>query len=408
MQRLNSTPRRMAATIAIATTFVAGLGSSDAADHLDTPSVIADARADIGDLFAWTAANGRQLNLAMTIVGHSFSDQLAYTFHIDSGEKFGKTRASVTIECRFKSMNAVDCRLDDSDHASGDASRSAGLEGRNHQMRVFAGLRDDPFFNNVRGTRDAYNVAAAALRKGAGVDAAGCPKFDAATSQTLLNRWRHTEGGQARNFLAGWTPASIVVSVDLDGVRKGGPLLAVWGTTDGTNGQIDRMGRPLTANALLATLGPDEVSDELKERYNKATPATAAAFVPEIEKGLAFYDGLDGQCGNQSFIELGAEPALRYRELADILADDRLWVNSELTACTKFFAVEIASYTGRMEADDDCGGRTPSEDAIDVYRSLLVNGTSTGVDDGVDRDERELSAEFPFLAAPEATVAVKR
>jgi hypothetical protein len=29
--------------------------------------VIADPRADIGDVYAWTAPNGRQLNLAMTI-----------------------------------------------------------------------------------------------------------------------------------------------------------------------------------------------------------------------------------------------------------------------------------------------------------------------------------------------------
>jgi len=53
-----------------------------ASDHLDTSSVVADPRADIGDLFAWTSYEGRRLNLVMTIVGHTFSDQLQYVFQL--------------------------------------------------------------------------------------------------------------------------------------------------------------------------------------------------------------------------------------------------------------------------------------------------------------------------------------
>ena len=49
----------------------------------------------------------------------------------------------------------------------------------------------------------------------------------------------------------------------------------------------------------------------------------------------------------------------------------------------------------------DCGGRTPNYDAVDVFRSLLVNGTSSGVEDGVGRDDRlHSTTTFPFLAAP--------
>jgi hypothetical protein len=36
-----------------------------ASDHLDTPTVIADPAADIGDIFAWTSSDGRRLNLVM-------------------------------------------------------------------------------------------------------------------------------------------------------------------------------------------------------------------------------------------------------------------------------------------------------------------------------------------------------
>lgn len=386
----------LAALLAFAAT------AANASDHLDSPSVIADPRADIGDLYAWTSPNGRQLNLVMTIVGHTFSDRLHYTFHVDSGAQFGGTTATTTIDCHLATATEMECRAGFGDYARGDASAPNPLDER-ERFRVFAGLRDDPFFNNVKGTRAAYNAAVAAMKSGAALDAAGCPMFDRATADAILDEWRHTDGGPAKNFLEGWTPASLVVAIDLDVVAKGGPLLAVWATTSDTKRQFDRMGRPLTGNALLGTIAPAEVSDDLKERYNAATPATAASFVGEIEKGLALYDGFDGACGNSWLADAKAAAADRYRPLATLLADDRLWVDSRRTECTQFFAVELANLSGRTDAANDCGGRTPVEDAIDVYRSLLANGTTRGIDDGVDRDDHEHSTSvFPFLAAAEA------
>jgi len=339
----------------------------------------------------------------MTIVGHSFSDRLRYVLHIDSGKRFGRTTATTSIVCRFHAANALECRVGDADYVRGDATSPDGLQGRNHRFRIFAGLRDDPFFNNVKGTRAAYQTAATALHSGAAVDAAGCPSFDQATSQAILYQWRHTDGGPPTNFLAGWTPASIVISVDLDVVTKGGKMLAVWGATSAEDRQLDRAGRPLTGNALLGTLAPDDVSDSLKEQYNAATPATAARFVPEIEKALGLYDGFDGKCGNQLLADREAAPSMRYRALATLLADDRLWVNSASTVCTQLFAVELATLAGQSALKDDCGGRTPNYNSVNVYRSLLVDGTTDSVDDGVEHDEREHSATvFPFLAPPDA------
>jgi len=63
------------------------------------------------------------------------------------------------------------------------------------------------------------------------MDAAGCPRFDRATSQAILDRWRQTDGGPATNYLAGWKSAALVISVDLDVIDSGGKLLAVWGGT---------------------------------------------------------------------------------------------------------------------------------------------------------------------------------
>jgi hypothetical protein len=227
MQKLSLHARRFPAAMVIAAWLTPG--SAVASDHLDTPTVIADPAADIGDVFAWTSADGRRLNLAMTIVGARFSDRLQYVFHVDSGPRFGETTATAAVVCRFDAASAVECWAGDADYARGDASQPAGLDGNNRRFRVFAGLRDDPFFNNVKGTRAALNAAAAALTAGAPVDAAGCPQFAAATSQAIFDQFRHTEGGPAKNFLAGWKSAALVISIDLEVVRAGGALLAVWG-----------------------------------------------------------------------------------------------------------------------------------------------------------------------------------
>jgi hypothetical protein len=378
---------------------LASSGGAQASDHLDTPSVVADPRADIGDIFAWTSADGRRLNLAMTLVGHAFSEDLAYVFHVDSGKGFGRTTATTVISCHFARGQAR-CQAGKADSLRGDVGGAEGLQGRNGRFRVFAGRRDDPFFNNVRGTREAYDFAAQGLRAGAKADEAGCPAFDAATSRGVLQRWRQTGGGPAQNLLAGWTSAALVVSVDLDVVDGGGRMLAVWAETATDRRRIDRMGRPLTGNALLATLGPDTVSDALKEQYNRASPAASDAFVPEIEKTLGLYDAFDGVCGD-AFLADRSAGASRYLPLAILLADDRLWIDSASRRCTTLFAVELAVLAGRDGFRGDCGGRAPTYDAVDTYRSLLVNGSTTGVEDGVDRDDGEPSdAVFPFLAPP--------
>jgi hypothetical protein len=206
--------------------------SAFAADHLDTPTVTADPAADIGDLFAWTSSDGRRLNLVMDIVGRKFSDRIQYVFHVDSGSRFGATTTTTTILCQFDVSNAVECWLGDADFVRGDASRPNGLEGMKKRFKVFAGLRDDPYFNNVRGTRSALDFAGAAIQTGAAPkDASGFFKFDRATSQQILERWHLTNGEPAKNFLAGWKTSALVVSVDLSAVNSGGPLLAVWGRT---------------------------------------------------------------------------------------------------------------------------------------------------------------------------------
>ena len=394
-----------------------------ASDHLDTPTVIADPAADIGDIFAWTSSDGKRLNLVMDIVAHQFSDHLQYVFHVDSGKSFGKTTATTLIVCRFDAAGIAECWVGGEDYVHGDAGNISGIEGKNRRFRLFAGLRDDPFFNNVKGTREMYGVAGSALKRGTPVDGAGCPQFDEATSHTILDTWRHTSGGAAQNFLAGWKSSSLVISVDLDVVARGGNLLAVWGAVhkvprtapshmksaaDKTppipklGEPIERTARPLIKTALVGgPLAPDNESDQRKEAYNRVARNGWAKFSSDIQKTLGLYDGFDGKCGNQWLADTKGKSSHRYDRLAKVLADDRVWVNSKSAVCTQFLAVELTEFKIPGALSNDCGGRTPNYDASNIFRSLLVNGTMAGAIDGLDHDDKVHSTtDFPFLAAP--------
>lgn len=397
--------RRRVAALWSAFAFCALIASTaQASDHLDSPATVANPAADIADVYAWLAPGGRQLNLAMTIQGHTFSDRVRYVLHIDSGHTFGHTSASTTIACHFAAANAVRCKLGNLDSASGDASQAAGLVGDHHRFRVYAALRDDPFYNNIKGLVGAYQTASTAIKNGATVDAAGCAQFDAATAKRIQNQMSHTDGGAAQNFLYNWSVSAIVITVDLDAISKGGKLLAVWGTTTVGQRTLDRMARPFVANTLLgaAPFSTDEASGTRRQAFNEARPATAGKFIADLQRSLAFQDSLDGQCGNQLLATSAVSPS-RYRALARVFADDRLWVNSGATACTQFFAVELAQLADRKALGSDCGGRSPGYDTSNMWRSLLIAGTTSGISDGLRQDEHPPSAtEFPFLAPPDA------
>ena len=69
-----------------------------------------------------------------------------------------------------------------------------------------------------------------------------------------------------------------------------------------------------------------------------------------------------------------------------MFADDRLWIDSSSGVCTHFFAIEIAGVGNQKELSRDCGGRTPTYDTSNTWRSLLIAGGLTGVTDGLEEN----------------------
>src|SRR5260370_25626887 len=131
MHRFRLKPKWFSLLIFSGMFFATVFHAAYASDHLDTPTVIADPAADIGDIFAWTSSDGRRLNLVMDIVAHQFSDRLQYVFHVDSGERFGKTTASTLIVCRFDAAQTLECWTGSGDYVRSTDSNVSGLEGRN-------------------------------------------------------------------------------------------------------------------------------------------------------------------------------------------------------------------------------------------------------------------------------------
>lgn len=210
----------------------AGLfGSVQAADHGDSPRAVSEPAADIADLYAWMdETDPEKLNLIMTLAGAgAFSDAVDYVFHVNSDDDgpLGPTpQVETNITCSFDVSGAVTCEGGGSS-ASGDASDEEGITSSDGNLRLFAGLRDDPFFFNLTGfnaTVTAVIAAAPAL----GFDDDGCPLLDDATAAQLRSVISTAPNG---DDFGGSNVLALVVQVDRSLVNGNGDILGVWAST---------------------------------------------------------------------------------------------------------------------------------------------------------------------------------
>jgi len=210
-----------------------------AADHRDSPSVIADPSADIADVFAWSSADGKSLNLVMTVgrdvaADFQFSDQVQYVFHTQSAAAFNETQAAeVPIICQFDTNQVASCWAGNTEYVTGDASDTAGITSKSGALRVFAGQRNDPFFFNLDGFNRTVSIVDAA-ESSLTFDGAGCPTLDEATAATLRDALQsNADGtGPATDTFADSNILAIAVVVNKSLVAGGGPILSVWGSTN--------------------------------------------------------------------------------------------------------------------------------------------------------------------------------
>src|SRR5262249_9125643 len=142
------------------------------------------------------------------------------------------TTKSVDVVCTFDAAQKISCWVGDKDYVTGDASAVAGLTSASGKVKVFAGLRDDPFFFNLDGFKHTVSTVEAAAPT-LMFDGAGCPAIDAATSAVLVGQLQHDpNGGPPANFFAGKNVLSIVLSIDKTLLTEGGPIVSMWASTN--------------------------------------------------------------------------------------------------------------------------------------------------------------------------------
>jgi len=212
-----------------------------AADHGDSPTASStnEPTADITDLYAWMTADADKLNLVAAVYSDAptnaaFSDAVIYQFAVSSSNTFGTDQESTLITCKFVDGTNIECWAGD-DYVVGDPSDTDGIVSDNGGLRVFAGLRDDPFFLEYQGFQNAINLANGAAGS-LQFDANGCPSVDAATSQALLGALTHgNDNAPPTNTFAGQNVLALVIQVDKSIVDGGGPILGVSASTYAAN-----------------------------------------------------------------------------------------------------------------------------------------------------------------------------
>lgn len=176
--------------------------AANAADHRDGPLATSDPAADLNDVYLFVDPTDSTRTVFISTVvplanGNSrFSDVVDYRIHIDNGAPNGTT----IITCNFPDeATRVICR------GAGDTLYADGLLNRTvdaDDLKIWAGLRDDPFFFDL----DAFNATRAAV----------APRF--------------TNPGT--NFFTGNTLA-IVMSIESARLTNNGanPILKVYSST---------------------------------------------------------------------------------------------------------------------------------------------------------------------------------
>lgn len=178
---------------------------SQAADHADSPANAQDGAADLTDLYAWHTET--KLVVVFGFAGFTeaglpatYDPTVLYTVHVDNDAdnvadqeayvRFGQNSAGdwgVQVENLPGSPETVTGPVDTTIEAA------LGL-------RVFAGLRDDPFFFDLAGFRETVET--------------GTLSFDS-----------------TRDQFSGFNITAVVLEMSIDAVASGSDTVAVWVTT---------------------------------------------------------------------------------------------------------------------------------------------------------------------------------
>jgi hypothetical protein len=358
-------------------------------DHVDGPRSIGEPAADLTDLFAFTAPE----NPARTVLGAcvfpsagenaKFSNAIDYSIAvrrvvvagISAAAKFQAAHDEIRFGFRFEVLTRDDggtpiqrgaCTLPDGRTLSLTVNDVTGTSTPEGDVRVFAGLRSDPFYL-------AWDVAA--LKK-------------------LPNLLQHT------NVLC------IVVEFDtrrvLDPAR--GSLFGAIAETVPISKQrtligppvlrIDWVGRPEQTNIRLNNPAMSAIVD-LRDLWNQQTPFAIAKelrplFLQRLKDSLATWDILDGTTD---------WPPEALAANANVFLDDFLLFDVA-RPITDQSHLEIEKSTISGLSYQTGGGRTVDANSIDILLTWLVNRDREFLQGGAAGATKPGTNVFPYFATP--------
>jgi Domain of unknown function (DUF4331) len=366
-------------------------------DHFSGPRALAGPAGDICDLYAFPSQERPgHLVLIMNVSplatsATSFSDAIVYRFRLRpvtiapdrSAFPFGPEDSELVFaftfaapqpgaagarpiqegSCITPSGETVRFRVDDEQGGHGNG------------VRVYAGLRSDPFFIDL----PAYLQS---LKTG---------------------RLAFTQPG--RNTATNWNALSVVVEADFAPLLQSSSLWGVVGETVVAGKipiRLERIGRPEIKNVIMFMKEFDQVNHDLEVRdlYNledafHLSKDYGGTYRARLNANLAAIDRLDGKTD----WPLGPDGS---HPLTELLLDDYLVVDvSKPYAENSCFEIERAVLQGR--AHETCGGRSLNDDVMDTLYTLLITADhGPRISDGVDQATVPASNVFPYLAPPNA------
>lgn len=322
---------------------------TSAADHLDSPITKANHALDITDIYAFDGANSNNSVLVMDVAplvgvisGTRFSTSGSYKFNLDtSGDFVADTVYTVTFgpPAGRDPNQTVKLRRGSQVIAAGVTGSTILIPGGG---KLFAGLRDDPFFFDLAG----YNkFKDSGYSDTSGLDDAGT------------------------DFFAGTNVLSMVLEIPDSWI---GDSANFWATTYSGSTLIDRMGKPALNTVFI---DPFKTDITQKNVYNQTAPADdVATWDTQFETVLT-------DLGNDSDTA---------EAITDLLLPDVLHIDTATLGKSTG-----TGFVGTLN------GRTLSEDVIDFELFVVTGGLASGAivsTDHVNANDVAFPGVFPYLA----------
>ncbi|MEQ9504419.1 MAG: DUF4331 domain-containing protein [Deltaproteobacteria bacterium] len=433
---------------------------AQASSHREAPMIAEDPAADNTDVYAWMSPNRDKLYIVANYIPleepaggpnfHKFSDDVRYEIHITRGANSLEDYATYFIDFNTSAIQRVD-PADLNAPLGGGKEFFSQLSGQTQTYRVIK--RGGNGRANVIG-RD-FPVAPtnigprtfAVIRSGETTS----PEYDDAYAAQFINTLQFGEGriwagprddgfyvdlggvfdlanlrpaGVAQDGVSGYNVHSIAMEIDVDEFN-GGPVaagpsnentLGIWAAASRRKISIRRNRRGKTVNfgpwVRVSRLAIPLVNEALiglqdKDKYNRTHPRRdvqnfGAYFLNPVVVRDAEAVGI--------YAALGVDPTPFKSNRTDIIDIINLTnipsPNAHSIPLEKtgdVLRVDMGVESGFPNGRPIPGGAFPDQeqaDVTDVLLSVILAGGQLPISDGVDYNDKEFLADFPFLPLP--------